>query len=322
MALWPSRLTITLVITATTIVFTSLSAAAIEPQSVAQMLEPSVVRVIATGPEGMTAGTGFVVSRDDHVATNLHVVDPLSRGDWTIFVVESGVALDERRPAKLVKAFPDEDLAILQVEGLNRPPVLLSEIDADRPAKGATIFAIGFPEAGGRLGTALETSFTIGSVSRLFAGAWFASGPQFGLIQHSAPTNPGSSGGPIVNACGHVVGVNSQREIAVVLSPLGLPIVTDVIQGVFFASDASVLIDKLKELGIAYSGTRKVCRVFLGVASTNLFLYAGVAALAGLTLLAGLIVFWPRLVVQTVVQCGCTIRGCAKAVGRAIRTHR
>lgn len=316
-----NRLVTSFVIAVASIVLTSLSAAAIEPQSVAKMLEPSIVRVIATGPEGTATGTGFVVSRDGHVATNLHVVDPLFQGGWTIFVVESGVAPESRRPARLVEAFRAEDLAILQVEGLTRPPVQLSEIDAGRPAKGATIFAIGFPEAGGRLGSASETSFTIGSVSRLFSGSWFADGPQFGLIQHSAPTNPGNSGGPIVNACGQVVGVNSQREMAVVFSPLGLPIVTDVIQGVFFASDASVLIGKLQELDIAYSGTRRVCRVFLGVASTNFYLYAGIAALAVFALLAGVIVFWPRLVGQIVVQCGCTVRDCAKAVGRAIRTH-
>jgi len=292
------------------------------------MLEPSVVRVIATGPEGTTTGTGFVVSRDGHVATNLHVVDPFFQGGWTIFVVESGVSPDERRPATLVKAFPDEDLAVLKGEGLTRAPVRLSETDAVRPPKGATIFAIGFPEAGGRLGTALGTSFTTGSVSRLFTGSWFTDGPQIGLIQHTAPTNPGSSGGPIVNACGQVIGVNSQREMAVVLSPIGLPIVTDVIQGVFFASRASVLMDKLKELDIAYVGTRRVCRVFLGVASTKHLLYASLAALAaisgfaGLALLTVLVVFRTKVVVRAVNRISRTVRDCTKVVGRAIRTHR
>lgn len=273
MTISPSHLVINLVIAVAAIVLTPLSASAIEPQAVAKMLEPSIVRVIATGPEGTTTGTGFVVSRDGHVATNLHVVDPFFQGGWTIFVVESGVSPDQRRPATLVKEFPGEDIAVLKVEGLMRSPVRLSEAGANRPPKGATIFAIGFPEAGGRLGTALGTSFTTGSVSRLFTGSWFTDGAQMGLIQHSAPTNPGSSGGPIVNACGQVIGVNSQREMAVVLSPIGLPIVTDVIQGVFFASRASVLIDKLEELDIDYVGTRKVCRVFLGVASTRHLLY-------------------------------------------------
>lgn len=294
-------------------------ASAIEPESVAKLLEPSVVRVISVGDEGTVAGSGFVVSRGGHVVTNLHVVDPLRQGGWSIFVVESGVAPEKRRRAELVKAFRDEDLAVLRVDGLNRPPVVLSEVDAERPAKGATVFAIGYPEAGGRLGDALKTSFTIGAVSRRFTGSWFAGSPQFGLIQHSAPTNPGNSGGPIVNACGQVVGVNSQREMAVVFSPLGLPIVTDVIQGVFFASDASLLIDKLEKLGVAYSSTRKACRVFLGVASTNLPLYAAIVGFAVLMLFALVMVYRPRIVIQTAVRCGCAARDGAKAIGRALR---
>jgi S1-C subfamily serine protease len=324
----PSRLVISLVFAAAAIVLTSLSAVAIEPQAVAERLEPSIVRVIATGPEGTTAGTGFVVSRDGHVATNLHIVDPFFQGGWTIFVVESGVSPDERRPATLVRAFPEEDLAVLKVEGLTRPPVRLSEADTGRPPKGATIFAVGFPEAGARLGTALGTSFTTGSVSRLFTGSWFADGAQMGLIQHSAPTNPGSSGGPIANACGQVIGVNSQREMAVVISPIGLPIVTDVIQGVFFASRVSVLIDKLEELDVDYVGTRKVCRVFLGVASTRHLLYASLAALAaiagfaGLALVTILVVFRTNVVVRAVNRFSRTVRACGKAISRAIRQRR
>jgi len=142
------------------------------------------------------------------------------------------------------------------------------------------------------------------------------------LIQHTAPTNPGNSGGPIVNACGQVVGVNSQREMAVVFSPLGLPIVTDVIQGVFFASDASLLIAKLQELGVAYSGSRKVCRVFLGVASTNLIFYAAIAVFAALALLTFLVIYRPRLVIQAAVRCGCAARDCAKAIHRVVRADR
>lgn len=328
MTIMPSHLVINLVIAVAAIVLTPLSASAIEPQAVAKMLEPSIVRVIATGPEGTTTGTGFVVSRDGHVATNLHVVDPFFQGGWTIFVVESGVPPDQRRPATLVKEFPGEDIAVLKVEGLMRSPVRLSEADVNRPPKGATIFAIGFPEAGGRLGTALGTSFTTGSVSRLFTGSWFTDGAQMGLIQHSAPTNPGSSGGPIVNACGQVIGVNSQREMAVVLSPIGLPIVTDVIQGVFFASRASVLIDKLEELDIDYVGTRRVCRVFLGVASTRHLLYASLAALAAIAGFAGfviltiLIVFRTNVVVRAINRFSRTVRACTKVVDRAIRSHR
>lgn len=298
-------------------------ATAAEPQKVAGALEPSIVHVFTTGPlDRAVSGTGFVVSRSGHVATNFHVIAPHVEQDWTILVAASGATPGERLPATLIAGFPGEDLAVLQVEGLRRPPVQLSETGADDPAKGASLFAIGFAGAGDRLGVMHETSFTTGIASRIFTGSWSEEAPQIRIIQHSAPTNPGNSGGPIVNACGQVVGVNSQREMAILLGPGGIPIVTDLIQGVFFASHVSVLTEKLKELGISYSGSRKSCRVFLGIASTNFGWTFGIAAVLGLALVIALIVYRPRSVVQVCVQCGCAARDCAKAVARAVRKPR
>jgi S1-C subfamily serine protease len=316
------RIILGFILPATAILLAAAPAAAVDPESVAEMLEHSVVRVLAIGPDGAASGTGFVVGRGGHVATNFHIVEPHIEAGWEIFVVESGVSPEERRPATLIEAFPGEDLAVLRVAGLVSLPVRLSEADAERPAKGTPVFAIGFPGAGARLGILLETSFTTGTVSRMFTGSWSEDGPQIQIIQHSSPINPGNSGGPIVNSCGQVVGVNSQREMAIFLGPGGLPIVTDFIQGVFFASHASVLVEKLEGLGIAYSGTRKVCRTFLGVASTNLYLFGSIAALLGIAVIVVLFAFKPRPVIQVCVRCGCAARDCAKAVGRAIRKAR
>ncbi len=293
-------------------------ALAVEPQSVARMLEPSVVQILTIGPDDAVSGSGFVVSRAGHIATNFHVVAPHLASDWDIFVVESGASPEDRLPATLIKAFEEEDLAVLQVKDLRRPPVTLSELDVGRPAKGADIFAIGFPGAGGRLGPIVRTSFTTGTVSRLFSGSWRRGGIQLQIIQHSAPTNPGSSGGPVVNACGQVVGVNSQREMAIFVGPGGLPIVTDFIQGVFFASHVSVLVEKLKALNIPYSGSRKVCRVFLGMATTNLILFAGIAVLLAIAFIA-LLIWKRRPVVLVIDRCKCAAQDGAKAVVRAIR---
>ncbi|NIO43067.1 MAG: hypothetical protein GTO41_24665 [Burkholderiales bacterium] len=120
--------------------FATAPAAAINPQSVAKLLEPSVVRVVVIGPEGETSGSGFVVSRSGHVATNFHIVEPHIEANWKLFVTGGGVSSKDRRPAILVKAFPGEDLAVLQVRGLTRPPAQLSETDSERPAQGAYPF--------------------------------------------------------------------------------------------------------------------------------------------------------------------------------------
>jgi len=316
------RIVSTLILPATATLVAAAPASAIDPQSVAKMLEDSVVRVLAVGPARIMGGTGFVVGRRGHVATNYHIVQRHIDADWEIFVVKSGASPEDRLPATLIEAFPGEDLAVLRVSGLIAPPARLSMTDAARPAKGTTVFAIGFPEVGERLGMALATSFTTGTINRFFEGSWSEEGPRIGIVQHSAATNPGNSGGPVVNACGQVIGVNSQREMAILVAPGGFPIVTDLIQGVFFASHVSVLIEKLEGLGIAYSGTRRACRLFWGIASANFYTYGAGAAFFVLFLLAALYVLGFRPVVPIVVRAGSAARNGARAVGRAVRKAR
>ncbi|MDH3234222.1 MAG: serine protease [Alphaproteobacteria bacterium] len=301
-------------------------AVAVEPPTIAKRLEASAVRVFTVGKDGRTSGTGFVVNREGHVATAYHIVKQHIQNKWKIFVAERGRSYEHRRPATLVKAYRGEDLAILKVEGLTQQPVRLNDRDSGRPVKGTTIFAIGFPEAGRRLDGDFDTTFTIGTVSRVFVGSWEEKGPRIRIIQHTAPTNPGSSGGPIVNACGQVVGINTQRAVAIILLPGGIPIVTDFIQGVSFASHVEVLISKLKDLRVNYSGIRGTCRTVLGVSSTNFLLYGVIAALlaVALPIIGAFLLFRTRRppVVQIIVHCGHAMKNGAKAVGRLVRRKR
>ncbi len=296
----------------------SAPAEAIEPTSVARHIAPSMVRILVESDGRQIGGSGFVVSAQGHVATAYHVIRPHVEAEWQVFVLQSGATADTRLGATLVGAFPEEDLAVLKVEGLDRPPALLSEADLDSPPQGMEVFAVGYPGAGERLGGEAETSFTAGLVNRLFVGAWTADSARIRIIQHSAATNPGSSGGPVINPCGQVVGLNTEREMAMVITPTGLPFIYDVIQGVFFASHISVLTEKLQSLEVPYNGSPKVCRVFFGVASTNYPWYAAgtVAALIVLALL--LVRHWPRRVVHVVVVGGHSARNGARALGHLI----
>ena len=276
-------------------------AAAIEPTTVARSVEPGMVRIIVEGPGGSASASGFVVSAQGHVATTYHVIQPHIDAGWAMFIVESGAAPDARRTATVVQSYPGEDLAVLKVEGLDRRPLVLSESGADTLTKGTTLFAIGYPGAGERLGADSGTSFTAGVANRIFIGAWTQDAPQIRIVQHSAATNPGNSGGPIVNACGQVVGVNTEREMAMLITPSGLPVVYDVIQGVFFASHVSVLSDKLRAMGVPYNGTGKVCRVVLGIASANFHWYAFAAVVMVLTIVLLMMRVWPRRVTHLIV---------------------
>lgn len=311
-----------ILIVATVCVLLAAPAGAIEPETVMRRIEPTVIRVLTTGPEGTVVGTGIVVSRDGYVATTYHVVRNHAERKWKIRIVESGLPIEKARPATLVKGYPGEDLAILHIDGLHRRPARLREADHGEPAKGSAVFAIGYPGAGARLGAAAQASITTGVVSRLFRGAWAHDGPRILIIQHTAPINPGNSGGPIVDACGRVVGVNTQREVAYVLLPGGVPMMTDVIQGVFFASHASVLTAKLKALRIHYAVARRRCRTFLGVASTRWPLYGTLAGIALAALLVGgfaILIFRPPRLVYVIVRVGDGLRTGGSALRRMVR---
>ncbi len=314
-------ITLTPILLFMTLLVATDPAGALDPEEVAEMLDPSVVRIFAVGSNQMESGTGFVINREGYVVTNFHVIQRHEESGWRLFIADGGLDPEHRRNATVVEVFRGEDLAILQVSGLNRPPVEFAEDADDQPAKGRSVFAIGFPGAGDRLGPVTEASFTPGTVSRLFPGSWFNEGPAIRIIQHTAPTNPGNSGGPLVNACGQVVGVNSQRETRTISGPGGIPLVTDPIQGVFFSSHFSVLLQKLRALDISFTGAKKPCRVVAPAASTNLYIFIATAFLAVASVIYSL-VFRPRRVTQLVVHCGEVAGDCAKAVERAVRDLR
>ena len=282
-------------------------------------LDRSVVRLFIVGPVGTVSGTGFAINNDGYIATNFHVIEAHVKRQWRIFVVDHGAQKEDRRPAQLVEAFPGEDIAILRVVGLRRPPVTFADLANNGPSKGVKIFAIGFPGAGDRLGPVDDASFVSGAVSRIFSGPWAEDAPQIQIIQHTTPTNPGNSGGPLADECGNVIGLNSQREAHMVFGPGGITLVTDPIQGVFYASHASVLMEKLRGLGLAFQTADERCASgALGIPGLGRIEIMAIAALV-LSLIALVIVLRPRPLVQVVVNCGELIGDCAHAVEQALR---
>jgi hypothetical protein len=153
------------------------------PAEIAAHATPAIVSVRA----GNSLGTGFVVRADGWVATNFHVV----RGATEISVVFS----DHRElpVVEIMNANRLHDLVILRVEAHGLPVLAVGDSDAVRP--GDSVLAIGHP-----LG--LEDTVSNGLISavrHVHAG--------LDVLQVSAPIAPGSSGGPLFNDHGEVIGV-------------------------------------------------------------------------------------------------------------------
>jgi len=146
-------------------------------------------------------GSGFIVRADGVIVTNAHVVG----GATQIFVaLKDGT----RYPAKLLGSDENNDLAVIKIEARDLPVAPLG--NSSDLLIGEWAIAIGNPF--GFLLANTEPSVTAGVVSgtgRNLAAQGEGSGVYVDMIQTDASINQGNSGGPLVNALGEVIGVNS-----------------------------------------------------------------------------------------------------------------
>jgi putative serine protease PepD len=158
----------------------------------------AVTYIVANTSQGQATGTGFVISKDGLIVTNDHVIDGASQ--VKVMVGTSQKAQD----ATVVGADPSRDLALLKVDGSNLKTLSLG--DSSQVGVGDATYAIGNPYG-------LDQTFTSGIVSALNRDLQAPDGSKIsGAIQTDAALNPGNSGGPLLDADGQVIGVNSQIE--------------------------------------------------------------------------------------------------------------
>lgn len=146
-------------------------------------------------------GSGFVIDKQGHIATNQHVVEGANE-------IEVDLPTGIKAWATLLGTDPDSDLAVLKVEVPDDFLVPLPLGDSDLVSVGQFVVAIGNPFG-------LAGTMTVGIVSAIGrtleserpapGGARFSAGD---LIQTDAAINPGNSGGPLLNLNGQVIGIN------------------------------------------------------------------------------------------------------------------
>ena len=180
--------------------------------------EQSVVRVLVVyrgyGGQPLDTvgmGSGFVVA-PNYIVTNYHVVEvPPEASSADIYIVPQKDSGASYQPVTLVKPWVEGDLALLQAKGLKIPPLKLFLT----PYKNERIVTMGYPDVTDHLlnrsGTALleptDAYVTQGSIALI--ASTNPDGSQVDTLFHTAPINHGNSGGPLLNECGQVVGVNT-----------------------------------------------------------------------------------------------------------------
>jgi putative serine protease PepD len=166
---------------------------------------PGVVQITSTsrgtdsGLSQQALGSGFVLDKAGHIVTNYHVVQGADQ-------IRVSFSNRDTVQAQLVGTDPSTDLAVLRVEtsasGLKPLPLG----DSDSVEVGDQVVAIGNPFG-------LDRTATAGIVSAL--QRLITAPNQFTIdhvIQTDAPINHGNSGGPLLNARGQVIGVNTKIE--------------------------------------------------------------------------------------------------------------
>lgn len=160
--------------------------------TIAKSANGAVVSIIMSDKDGspISQGTGFLVSKDGEILTNYHVIENGSSAivklpDGAYFLVDGVLASDK-----------DRDVALIRAHGKNFQTVSLG--DSDQLQVGEEVVAIGNP-------LSLESTVSNGIISGIRTVE--EDGGKF--LQITAPISPGSSGGPLFNMTGQVVGITT-----------------------------------------------------------------------------------------------------------------
>lgn len=184
-----------------------------------------------------STGSGAIISPDGFIVTNNHVIE----GALQLRVLYADGTSHE---ATLIGSDPLNDVAVIRVT--DAVPAVMTLGDSDALRQGETVIAIGSP-----LGDYRNT-VTVGVVSALNRNV--DDGAPEGLIQTDAAINQGNSGGPLLNARGEIVGLNT-------LVVRGSATTNDTAQGLGFAVPATI-VRKVADQLIAYGEVRYP---FLGI---------------------------------------------------------
>ena len=155
---------------------------------------PSVVSITSEYRGGSSSGTGVILTEDGYIVTNHHVIENGQK--ITVQLTDDRICA-----ARLVGADKASDLAVLQIsaEGLTSAEFG----DSDILRVGDSVVAIGDP-----LGVEYRGTMTDGIVSAINRNV-NVNGRPMNLIQTNAALNSGNSGGPLINSCGQVIGINT-----------------------------------------------------------------------------------------------------------------
>jgi len=209
-------------------------------------IRPSVVKVAVeinggAHGNGLGIGTGVILTADGEILTNAHVVADGSK----VRVVLDGQT--EPVDAKVLGVDPGNDLALIKVDKSGLP--VMTFADSDKVQVGQPVVAMGYA-----LDLEGDVSVTSGIISALNRSMVTDEGALDGLLQTDAAISSGNSGGPLVDASGKMIGINTavaRGDATNAANNIGFAIST---------KEINRLLDRLKT-----GGTKQTPQGYLGI---------------------------------------------------------
>ena len=156
------------------------------PVSIYEKINPAIVTVDSQIPDGLSCGTGCIIDKSGVILTSAHVVDI---GKTVVVTMSNG----QNYNAKVLKHLGDnKDIALLKIDA-KKDLKTVKLGNSSKVKVGQKVLAIGNPFG-------FSGTLTQGIVSRIDYAK--------NRIQTDAAINPGSSGGPLLNTNGDVIGIN------------------------------------------------------------------------------------------------------------------
>ena len=156
------------------------------PVSIYEKINPAIVTVDSQIPDGLSCGTGCIIDKSGVILTSAHVVDI---GKTVVVTMSNGQNYD----AKVLKHLGDnKEIALLKIDA-KKDLKTVKLGNSSKVKVGQKVLAIGNPFG-------FSGTLTQGIVSRIDYAK--------NRIQTDAAINPGSSGGPLLNTNGDVIGIN------------------------------------------------------------------------------------------------------------------
>lgn len=154
--------------------------------SLYEKINPAIVTVDVQVSDGMSCGTGCVIDKSGIILTSAHVID---EGDAVVVTMNNG----QNYKAKVLKKLGEaKDIALLKIDTA-RELKTVKLGDSEKIKVGEKVYAIGNPFG-------FSGTLTQGIISRIDYTK--------NRIQTDAAINPGSSGGPLINTKGEIIGIN------------------------------------------------------------------------------------------------------------------